>query len=168
MLYALSSFRHFLLHRKFDVQTDNAALSQIFSSKDMSDLYARWYHKIAEFTGLSIQHRPGRKLYCADALSRRRPAPGDDSTPFCVEPGVLFKMATSQQPRSHTSATGWRVSLLQHYGQHVVKVSTTLNDAAASQASTVVAAEELLGTSAAFQHIVIEDAALHQYQAHWP
>ena len=168
LLYALSSFRHFLLHRKFDVQTDNAALSQIFSSKDMSDLYARWYHKIAEFTGLSIQHRPGRKLYCADALSRRRPAPGDDSTPFCVEPGVLFKMATSQQPRSHTSATGWRVSLLQHDGQHVVKVSTTLDDAAASQASTVVAAEELLGTSAAFQHIVIEDAALHQYQAHWP
>ena len=25
LLYALSSFRHFLLHRKFDVQTDNSA-----------------------------------------------------------------------------------------------------------------------------------------------
>jgi len=95
LLYALTSFRHFLLHRKFDVQTDNSALSQIFSSKDMSDLYARWYHKIAEFTGLSIKHRAGRKLYCADALSRRRPAPGDDATPFFVEPGELFKMATT-------------------------------------------------------------------------
>ena len=167
LLYALSSFRHFLLHRKFDVQTDNSALSQIFSSKDMSDLYARWYHKIAEFTGLSIKHRPGRKLYCADALSRRRPAPGDDATPFFVEPGVLFKMAANQQMRA-SSVDAWHVKLLHTDGQHFVKVSTTSNADAASQASTVVPAEELLGASAAFKHVVIEDAELRSYQELWP
>jgi hypothetical protein len=59
-----------LLHREFEVQTDNSALSQIFSSRDLSDLYARWYHKIAEFSGMRIVHRPGRKV-CADALVER-------------------------------------------------------------------------------------------------
>jgi len=50
---------------------ENSALSQIFTSKDLSDLYTRWYHKLAEFQGMSIKHRAGRKLYRADALSRR-------------------------------------------------------------------------------------------------
>ena len=40
LLYALKYFRHFLLMRQFEVQTDNSALSQIFTSKDLSDLYA--------------------------------------------------------------------------------------------------------------------------------
>jgi len=81
-----------LLHREFEVQTDNSALSQVFSSRDLSDLYARWYHKIAEFSGMRIVHRPGRKMWCADALSRRRQAEEDDPTPFEVEPGELAKV----------------------------------------------------------------------------
>jgi hypothetical protein len=93
LLYALKSFRHFLLIRKFEVQTDNSALSQIFTSKDLSDLYARWYHKLTEFQGMSIKHRAGRKLYCADALSRRRQVKGD----FCVEPGVLYALTGDQE-----------------------------------------------------------------------
>jgi hypothetical protein len=40
LLYVLKSFRHFLLRRWFEVQTDNSALSQIFTSKDLSDLYS--------------------------------------------------------------------------------------------------------------------------------
>jgi hypothetical protein len=59
LLYALKSFRHYLLHREFEVQTDNSALAPVFSSRDLSDLYARWYHKIAEFSGMRIVHRPG-------------------------------------------------------------------------------------------------------------
>jgi len=97
LLYALKSYRHFLLMRKFEVQTDNSALSQIFTSKDLSDLYARWYHKLAEFEGMSIKHRAGRKLYCADALSRRRHVKGDDAQPFCVEPGVLYTLTCDQE-----------------------------------------------------------------------
>ena len=41
LFFALKSFRHFLLGREFQVQTDNAALSQILTSRDMSDLYSR-------------------------------------------------------------------------------------------------------------------------------
>jgi len=37
-----------------------------------------WYHKLAEFEGMSIKHRAGHKLYCADALSRRRQVKNDD------------------------------------------------------------------------------------------
>jgi hypothetical protein len=83
--------------RKFEVQTDNSALSQISLSKDLSDLHARWYHKLAEFEGMSIKHRAGRKLYCADALSRRRHVKGDDAQPFCVEPGVLYTLTCDQE-----------------------------------------------------------------------
>ena len=134
LLYALSTFRHFLLHLKSDGQTDNAALSQIFTSKDMSDLYARWYHKKAEFTCLSIKHRPGRKIYCADVLSRPRPAVDDNVTPFFSN----FRQDLSQ------------------------------GSAVASQASTVVHAEQLLDASAAFKHFTIEDAVLQKYQQDWP
>jgi len=79
------------------VQTDNSALSQIFTSKDLSDLYARWYHKLAEFVGMTIKHRPGRKLYCADALSRRRQVEGDDARSFYVEKGLLYKLKGGSQ-----------------------------------------------------------------------
>jgi hypothetical protein len=103
-------------------------------------------------------------LYCAGALSRRRLAPGDDHTPFFVEPGELFKMATTSQQACTPSADAWRVKLIHTDGQHFVKVSAELNDAAASQASTVIPAEQLLGTSAAFKQVVIEDAALRSYQ----
>jgi len=88
LLYALKSFRHFLLRREFDVQTDNAALSQIFTSKNLSDFYARWYHKIAEFEGIRIKHWPGCRLHCANVLSRRRPCAVDDLSPFQVEATV--------------------------------------------------------------------------------
>ena len=78
--------------RKSEVQTDNSALSQIFTSKDLLDLYARGYHKLAEFEGMSIKHRAGRKLYCSDALSRRLHVKGNYAQPFCMEPDVLHTL----------------------------------------------------------------------------
>jgi hypothetical protein len=92
LLYALKSFRHYLLHREFEVQTDNSAFSQVFSSRDLSDLYVRWYRKITEFSGMRIVHLPGRKMWCADALSRQRQSEEDDQRPFEVEPGELAKV----------------------------------------------------------------------------
>jgi hypothetical protein len=92
LFYALKSFRHYSLHREFEVQTDSSALSPVFSSRDLSDLYARWYHKIAEFSGMRIVHRPGKKMWCADALSRRRHSEEEDQTPLEVEPGELAKV----------------------------------------------------------------------------
>ena len=84
---------HFLQCRNFEVQTDNSALSQILTSRDMSDLYTRWYWKLAAFPGMKLVYRAGSKLYCADALSRRPVAPEDILEPFYVEQGELFVMA---------------------------------------------------------------------------
>jgi hypothetical protein len=67
----------------------------------MSDLYSRWYYKIAEFGGMKITHRAGRKLYCADALSRRRVNENEDLAPFFVEPGELFR--TMARPAGSSS-----------------------------------------------------------------
>jgi hypothetical protein len=128
LLYGLKSFRHFLMGREFDVQTDNAALSQVFTSKELSDLYSRWFWKIAEFPGLRISHRAGRKLYCADALSRRRVGVDEEPQPFFVEPGVLFKMVGD-------SDQVWVQMTQDAEQQYVVKVSSATG---ASQASTVV------------------------------
>ena len=36
-------------------------------------------------------------MYCADSLSRRRPAEADDKEPFFVEPGQLFKLHTPSE-----------------------------------------------------------------------
>ena len=93
VLFALQSFKHFLWDRPFRLQTDNSALSQILTSKDLSDLYARWYAKLALFPQMQISHRPGRKLYVEDALSRRPVMPGEDLQPFFVEPGELFVLS---------------------------------------------------------------------------
>ena len=77
-------------------------------------------------------------------------------------------MATTSQQACTPSEDAWRVKLLHTDGQHFVKVSAELNDAEASRASTVVPAEELLGTSTAFKHLAIEDADLRSYQEIWP
>ena len=42
VLFVLQSFKHFLWDRPFQFQTDDSALSQILTSKDLSDSYARW------------------------------------------------------------------------------------------------------------------------------
>ena len=78
------------------MQTDNSALSQILTSRDMSDLYSRWYWKIAEFPGMKLSHRAGRKLYCSDALSRHREETDEAGQPFFVEPGELFRTIGSR------------------------------------------------------------------------
>ena len=168
LLYALKSFRYFLLRRRFEVQTDNSALSQIFTSKDLSDLYARWYHKIAEFEGITIKHRPGRKLYCADALSRRRTAPNDDRTPFQVEPGVLYKTEADRAECSqHINAHArWSVELGQS-ASHVFSLKIT--DASARHtASMAQDPAQVCGQSAAYQCHNLEPAAMQGYRLRWP
>ena len=164
LLYALRSFRHFLLHRRFEVQTDNSALSQIFTSKDLSDLYSRWYYKLAEFPGMIIKHRPGRKLYCADALSRRRPVEGDDQEPFFVEPGVLFKLISGEARSEATPEASF--SLLKDRGHRFSIKVTDASDLSA--AATVVDPAEMCAGSAAFRHVTLEDPQMDQYRREWP
>ena len=152
LLYALKSFRHFLLHKEFEVQTDNSALAQILTSRDLSDLYARWYDKISQFEGMKIVHRPGSKMYCADALSRRRSTKQDDS-PFEIEAGVLSKVSVKTA----------RLQLVRSVEGACVKVTSS----DLSQATTV-KADEICGESAAFQAVTWENQNLQELQRDWP
>ena len=185
LLFGLKSFRHFLLGREFQVQTDNSALSQILSSRDMSDLYSRWYWKIAEFPGMKLTHRAGRKLYCADALSRRKVVEGEDQEPFFVEPGQLFKAIGSSLSEQRQQAarlfkseesSGPRLlnrqegrvhaQLVQDEERHYVLKITNATEA--SKASTAVAVDEVCGDSAAFEKHEIDSQLLQTAKREWP
>ena len=176
LLFGLKSFRHFLLGREFQVETDNSALSQILSSRDMSDLYSRWYWKIAEFPGMKLSHRAGRKLYCADALSRRRVVEGEDKDPFFVEPGQLFRLiaADNHTPDNCTETANLinqqrgnvHIQMIQDEQQrYVLKVT---NASAASQATTVMAVEEACKDSVAFERHDIDSHLLQTARREWP
>jgi hypothetical protein len=168
LLYALKSFRHYLLHKHFQVQTDNAALSQIMTSRDMSDLYARWYSKLTEFAGMQIIHRPGSKMYCADALSRRRSSEEEqDSAPFEVEPGELAKIVVKQARVSlhHNPSDGFFVK--------VSRATTSPQDARQAEPSpTALDArlhdEHVCGASAAFELPQLEPIEIEDYRKEWP
>ena len=172
LLYALKSFRHFLLGREFQVQTDNSALSQILTSRDMSDLYSRWYWKIAEFPGMQLSHRAGRKLYCADALSRRREEDGEAGQPFFVEPGELFRTVGSRaagraQGQCINDRTGQvYVQMVRDESRHYKLKVTDATDR--SRASTVANVDEVCGQSAAFQHFKMSSEFLDTAKAQWP
>ena len=174
LLFGLKSFRHFLLGREFTVQTDNAALSQILTSRDMSDLYSRWYYKIAEFGGMKIAHRAGRKLYCADALSRRRVNENEDLAPFFVEPGELFRtmarpagsssLQDELEPQSDQSQL--HIQLVRDESrQFTLKVSSATEH---SQATTIIDPDRLCASSSAFHKCQLESAFLQQAKHEWP
>ena len=184
LLFALKSFRHFLLGREFQVQTDNAALSQILTSRDMSDLYSRWYWKIAEFPGMKLAHRAGRKLYCADALSRRREGTDEAGNPFFVEPGELFRLIGKEDvsgagkpaaefgPKVKGPAqcindrTGQvHVQLVRDDSRHYTLKVTNATDC--SQASTVVDVDQVCAKSGAFQRFELASEFLTTAQSQW-
>ncbi len=104
------------------MQTSNSALAQIFTSKDLSDLYSRWHWKLAQFAGMRIKHRKGSKFYCADSLSRQRPADTDDKEPFSVEPGQLFKLHV---PSEHGQVAGTLLQYLQEQANQEHPNNTT-------------------------------------------
>ena len=184
LLFALKSFRHFLLGREFQVQTDNAALSQILTSRDMSDLYSRWYWKIAEFPGMKLSHRAGRKLYCADALSRRKESADEAGDPFFLEPGELFRLidktdineadkSVTEVPKVKVPArcindrTGQvHVQLVRDASRHYTLKVTNATDC--SQASTVVDVDRVCAKSGAFQRFELASEFLTTAQEQWP
>ena len=69
LLYALKQFRCYLQGRQFTLLTDNAALAQIQSSRELNPMFARWFLLFEEFP-CNVAHRPGKSLVPEDACSR--------------------------------------------------------------------------------------------------
>lgn len=76
VMFALKTFRQYLLGVKFTIRTDHAALQWLKKTPTPIGQQARWVEQLEEFD-YDIQHRPGHRHGNADALSRR---------PMSVEP----------------------------------------------------------------------------------
>lgn len=76
LIYALETFRTYLLGNKTIVRTDHSPLPWLKQNKDKTYKLTRWVLRLQEFD-IEIQHKPGRRMPHVDALSR---APIDDKT----------------------------------------------------------------------------------------
>jgi len=70
VMFALKTFRQYLLGVKFTIRTDHAALQWLKKTPTPIGQQARWVEQLEEFDYV-IQHRPGHQHGNADALSRR-------------------------------------------------------------------------------------------------
>ena len=77
VMFALKTFRQYLLGVKFNIRTDHAALQWLKKTTPIGQ-QARWVEQLEEFD-YDIQHRPGHRHGNADALSRRPMSAEPDS-----------------------------------------------------------------------------------------
>jgi hypothetical protein len=69
VVWSLKQFRHYVLGKKFLLQTDHIALESIRKTKDLSGRMARWILVLQEYE-FDVQYRKGKENANADALSR--------------------------------------------------------------------------------------------------
>ena len=69
VVWSLKQFRHYVLGKKFLLQTDHIALESIRKTKDLSGRMARWILILQEYE-FDVQYRKGHENANADALSR--------------------------------------------------------------------------------------------------
>jgi len=69
IVWAVKSFRAYLLGRNFTVYTDHKPLVGIANLKDQTSRLARFRHKLSEYD-FEIKYKPGKQNLNADALSR--------------------------------------------------------------------------------------------------
>ena len=69
LIYALETFRTYVMGRKTIVRTDHSPLPWLKQHKDKSYKLTRWVLRLQEFD-IDIVHKPGKKMPHVDALSR--------------------------------------------------------------------------------------------------
>jgi hypothetical protein len=72
IIFALKSFRSYLLGTRFDLWCDHRALSFMFTQKNLSDVLLNWLDVLLDFD-FSITHKPGLLMTLPDRLSRLYP-----------------------------------------------------------------------------------------------
>ena len=70
IIYALSSWKHYLLGADFVVQTDHQTLRYFLTQTKLSEKHMRWANFLSMFH-FQIVHVEGKKNVVADALSRK-------------------------------------------------------------------------------------------------
>ena len=70
VVYALKTWRHYLLGNRCEIFTDHQSLKYIFTQPDLNLRPRRWVELITDFD-LGITYTPGKANVMADALSRK-------------------------------------------------------------------------------------------------
>ena len=68
IIWALESFRHFIVGSEFTVRTDHSSLKWLLEAK--TGRHGRWAVRLMEFGPFQIKHRSGKEHTNVDALSR--------------------------------------------------------------------------------------------------
>ncbi|MBQ0070665.1 MAG: DDE-type integrase/transposase/recombinase, partial [Spirochaetales bacterium] len=70
VVYALKTWRHYLLGNRCEIYSDHKSLKYIFTQPDLNLRQRRWLETIKDFD-MSISYTPGKANVMADALSRK-------------------------------------------------------------------------------------------------
>jgi len=70
VIYALKTWRHYLLGKRCEIYTDHQSLKYIFTQPDLNLRQRRWLELISDYD-LGITYTPGKANVMADALSRK-------------------------------------------------------------------------------------------------
>ena len=70
VVHALKLWRHYLLGRTFELQTDHKSLKWIFTQPDLNMRQQRWVQLFHDYD-FTIEYKAGKKNVLADALSRK-------------------------------------------------------------------------------------------------
>ncbi len=71
VIFGLKQFRSYVLGRTFLLRTDHSALRYVMTTKEVGTIQGRHLDFLAQFKGMTIEHRPGVSHRNGDALSRR-------------------------------------------------------------------------------------------------
>ena len=70
IVYALKTWRHYLLGKRCEIYSDHQSLKYIFTQPDLDLRQRRWLELISDYD-LGITYTPGKGNVMADALSRK-------------------------------------------------------------------------------------------------
>ena len=70
IIHALKMWRHYLMGRKFLIESDNMCLKYLFNQPDLNVRQARWLVLLSEYH-FELEHIKGKENKFVDALSRR-------------------------------------------------------------------------------------------------
>ena len=77
--WAIHHLRYYLWGREFTLITDHAPLKWMSRNKDKNARVTRWFLELQDYR-FKVEHRPGRSIPHADALSRMFEAEGSEAS----------------------------------------------------------------------------------------